>query len=112
MNTLASLVQSVPDLDAATAVYRAWLGVEPHTTTPYYVGFNAGGTEFGLSPARAGDPVSPVPYLSVDDIEEALARAVAAGAVHRFGPQPVGGGTTIATVTDPSGAVLGLIHHE
>lgn len=111
MNTLASLVQSVPDLDAATALYRAWLGVEPHTTTPYYVGFNAVGMEFGLAPAREGDPASPVPYIAVDDIEAALAEVVAAGGTRRSGPQDVGGGTTIATVTDAGGAVLGLIHH-
>lgn len=109
MNTLASLVQSVPDLDAATTLYRAWLGVEPHTTAPYYVGFNADGMEFGLAPARDGDPASPVPYIGVDDIEAALARVVAAGGTHRFGPQDVGGGTTIASFTDAAGAVLGLI---
>lgn len=109
MNTLASLVQSVPDLEASTALYAAWLGVEPHTTTPYYVGFNASGMEFGLAPAREGDPAAPVPYVAVENIEAALAAVVAAGGKHRSGPQDVGGGTTIATVTDASGAVLGLI---
>lgn len=111
MNALASLVQSVSDLERATALYRAWLGVEPHTATPYYVGFNASGMEFGLAPAQPGDPAAPVPYVAVDDIQAALAAVVEAGGSHRTGPQEVGGGTTIATVTDAGGAVLGLIHH-
>lgn len=110
MNTLASIVQSVPDLDAATTLYRSWLGVDPHTTTPHYVGFNLAGMEFGLNPARDGDSTAPVAYIGVDDIEAALTAVIDAGGTHRFGPQDVGGGTTIATVTDAAGAVLGLIH--
>ena len=35
----------------------------------------------------------------------------AAGATLKQAPTEVGGGTTIATVTDQDGATLGLIHH-
>jgi predicted enzyme related to lactoylglutathione lyase len=115
MNTVATLVQSVSDLDAATALYRALLGTEPHTTTPYYVGFavsdSAGnGFEIGLNPAGPDGATAPIPYVGVEDIEAAVAAVTAAGATLKEAPHAVGGGTTIATVTDPDGAVLGLIH--
>ena len=41
--TIQSLVIPVSDLDAAKAVYTALLG-DPHTDTPYYVGYNVGGS--------------------------------------------------------------------
>jgi len=115
MNTIATLVQNVSDLDAATTLWRALLGTEPHTTTPYYVGFavpigEGAGLEIGLAPAGPDGPTAPVPFAAVDDIEAALAALTAAGARPKQAPTEVGGGTTIATVTDQDGATLGLIH--
>jgi predicted enzyme related to lactoylglutathione lyase len=111
MNTVASLVQSVSDLDAATTLWRALLDTEPHTTTPYYVGFNTGGLEIGLAPAGHDGPGVPVAYVAVDDLDQAVAALIEAGATLNQAPHEVGGGTSIATVTDRDGAVLGLIHH-
>lgn len=111
MNTIATLVQNVSDLDAATTVWRALLGTDPHTTTPYYVGFNVGGLEVGLAPAGPDGPTAPVPYSGVEDIAAAVDAMTAAGATLKQAPTEVGGGTTIATVTDQDGATLGLIHH-
>lgn len=115
MNAIATLVQNVSDLDAATTLWRALLGTEPHTTTPYYVGFTASGPsgsglEVGLSPAGHDGPTAPVPFAAVEDIEAAVATLTAAGATLKQAPTEVGGGTTIATVTDQDGATLGLIH--
>jgi predicted enzyme related to lactoylglutathione lyase len=110
MNTIATLVQNVSDLESATTVWRTLLGTEPHTTTAYYVGFNVGGLEIGLAPAGTAAPGAPVPFAAVEDIDAALAAMVAAGATVRQEPTEVGGGTTIATVTDNDGATLGLIH--
>lgn len=111
MNTIATLVQNVSDLDTATTLWRTMLATEPHTTTPYYVGFHVGGLEIGLAPAGPDGTGAPVPFTGVADIEAALAAMVEAGATVKQQPTEVGGGTTIATVTDRDGAVLGLIHH-
>jgi len=115
MNTIATLVQNVSDLDAATTLWRALLDTEPHTTTPYYVGFNVGGLEIGLAPANPAGPAAPgapVPFAGVEDIEAGVAALLAAGATLAQAPTAVGGGTTIATVTDADGATLGLIHRQ
>jgi hypothetical protein len=44
MNTLASIVYNVHNLDTAKAVQTALLGVGPHTETPYYVNDPDGNT--------------------------------------------------------------------
>jgi lactoylglutathione lyase len=48
--TVSSIVIPVKDVATATAFYRTVFGAEPHTDTPYYVGFNLDGLEIGLNP--------------------------------------------------------------
>ena len=110
MNTIATLVQNVSDLDAATTLWRTMLDTEPHTTTAYYVGFNVGGLEIGLAPAGPDGPGAPVPFTGVADLDAAVAAMTGVGATLTQQPTEVGGGTTIATVTDRDGPVLALIH--
>ena len=43
--TLANINFPVTDLDAAKKAFGALLGVEPHTDTPYYVGYTVGGND-------------------------------------------------------------------
>jgi predicted enzyme related to lactoylglutathione lyase len=113
MNSLASVVYTVNDLEAAKAVHTALLGVEPHTDQPYYVGYNVDGFEIALVPQRDGESSnSPVAFVHVPDLEAALAEVQKAGASVVSGPQDVGGGTRTATVTDAGGNTLGLIHHS
>ncbi len=110
MNTLQSIVHPVRSLDAAKAVHAALLGIEPHTDESYYVGFNVGGVEIGLDPKGHEKGLNaPVPYIRVADLDTALAEVLEAGATTSGGPQDVGGGTRIATVTDADGNALGLI---
>ena len=110
MNTLQSIVHPVRDLGAAKAVHTALLGTEPHTDQPFYVGFNVGGVEIGLDPhGHEKGLTAPVPYIQVPDLEAALIAVQEAGAGLAGGPQDVGGGTRIATVTDADGNTLGLI---
>jgi predicted enzyme related to lactoylglutathione lyase len=52
---------------------------------------------------------SPVAYWHVQDIEAKLAEVTAAGATLKEAAREVGGGRIVATFTDPSGNVLGLI---
>lgn len=49
--------------------------------------------------------------MLVEDVEAALTELQAAGATLRGEPKDVGGGL-IATVTDPSGNVLGLMQRS
>jgi catechol 2,3-dioxygenase-like lactoylglutathione lyase family enzyme len=49
-----TIVIPAPDLAATTAFYRTAWGTEPHTETPYYVGFNLDGREIGLNPRANG----------------------------------------------------------
>ena len=113
MNTLHSIVHPVRDLDAAKAIQTALLGTGPHTDEPYYVGFDVGGVEIGLDPhGHQKGLTAPVPYFLVADLDAAVAEVLEAGATLAGEPQSVGGGTRIATVTDPDGNRLGLIQRD
>ena len=110
MNTFDNIVYTVSDLDAAKTIHRALLNTEPHTDQPYYVGFNVGGVEIGLNPhGHQQGMTAPVPMIHVADIDAALIELQKAGATLAGAPRDVGGGTRIATVTDPDGNTLGLI---
>ncbi|WP_051733395.1 VOC family protein [Kitasatospora phosalacinea] len=107
---LRTVIHPAGDLAAAKAWWSSVLGVEPYFDEPFYVGFNVGGYELGLDPN--GDPaVGPVSYWGVRDVDAAVARFAAAGAVVREQVQEVGGGIRVGTVIEPSGAVVGLIEN-
>ncbi|GAA0958452.1 VOC family protein [Actinocorallia libanotica] len=107
---IKTVLHPVSDLAKAKAVYAALLGIPPQTDSPYYVGFEAGDQHIGLVPG--GGPqgmTSPVAYWHVTDIEAKIAELTAAGATVKEAAHEVGGGRTVATVTDPDGNVLGLL---
>ncbi|WP_244305232.1 VOC family protein [Kitasatospora cheerisanensis] len=104
------MIYPAPDLAAAKTWWSSVLGIEPYFDEPFYVGFNVGGYELALDPN--GDPaVGPVTYWGVRDVDAALKWVVAAGATVRAEVQEVGGGIRVATVVEPSGAVVGLIEN-
>ncbi len=108
---IKTVLHPVSDLAAAKPVYAALLGMQPQTDESYYVGFEAGGQHIGLVPG--GEPqgmTSPVAFWHVPDIEAKLAEVTAAGATIKEPAHDVGGGRLVATVTDPDGNVLGLLH--
>jgi predicted enzyme related to lactoylglutathione lyase len=109
MNTFDNIVYTVSDLAVAKAIHAALVDTQPHTDEPYYVGFNVAGVEVGLAPRSADGQPTPVAHIRVPDLDAALARVQRAGAVLVQAPRDVGGGTLIATVSDPDGTVLGLI---
>ena len=105
-----TIVLPTPDLDAATAFYRAAWGAEPHTETPYYVGFNLDGQEIGLNPQGERDGMTgPVVYWMTDDLEAKVAAVEAAGGTVVRPVTAVGGGTSLALLTDPAGNQVGFI---
>lgn len=100
----------VTDLDAATAFDTTAWGVEPHTVTPYYVGFNLDGQEIGLNPNGAAQGMTgTVVYWATDDLTGKVAEVEAAGGAVVFPVTEVGGGTSLAIVTDPAGNQVGFI---
>ena len=111
MNHVENIVYTVNDIATAKAIHGALLDVEPHTDQPYYVGFNVGGFEIGLTPRADGASVGPVAHICVADLETALAEVELVGATIASEPRQVAPGTRVATITDPDGTVLGLIEH-
>ncbi|WP_322919367.1 VOC family protein [Nocardioides renjunii] len=105
-----SIVIPVDDLATATAFYTTAFGVEPHTDTPYYVGFSVGGQEIGLNPQGAADQMTgPVVYWDTDDLAAKVAEVEAAGGTVVRPVSEVGGGTSLALLTDPAGNQVGFI---
>lgn len=105
---------TAPDLGAAKAWYAQVLGIEPYFDEPFYVGFDVGGFELGITPDAAAAAVRPeagVAYWGVADAGSAYARLLALGAADFEPIQDVGGGVKIGAVRDPFGNVLGVIEN-
>ncbi|HET6509995.1 MAG TPA: VOC family protein [Baekduia sp.] len=109
MNTFDNVVYTVGDLAAAKRIHTTLLGTEPHTDSPYYVGYHVDGVEIGLAPASPDASKQPVAHIRVADLDATLADVQKAGATLLDAPRDVGGGTLVATIGDPDGTVLGLI---
>jgi predicted enzyme related to lactoylglutathione lyase len=106
---IQTLVIPTTDPDAAKALLSVLAG-QPHTDEAYYVGWNVNGFEIGLNPnGHAGGMTGPINYWQTDDITKTVAELIDAGATAGQAPTEVGGGTTIATVSDGDGNVIGLI---
>ncbi len=107
---LRTVIYPSPDLDAAKGWWTELLGVEPYFDQPFYVGFEIAGYELGLLPdAYPADGA--LTYWAVDDVDAAVAEAVAQGAQVHVPAADVGDGIVTATVRTPAGAILGLIRN-
>lgn len=121
----ATLTFYADDLAAAQEWYTELLGVPayyafpPPPATPAYVEFRVGddGDELGLVDRRyapAGLPESAggaVMHWHVDDLSGTLAKLLEIGAIE-YGPVTQrGSGFTTASVVDPFGNVLGIMHN-
>jgi predicted enzyme related to lactoylglutathione lyase len=112
------------DVEAATRWYADLLGVEPYFVRPVegppaYVEFRIGDSqdELGLKDRRyapadaAHGPGGVVMYWHVDDIEATFQKLLSMGAKEY---QPItdrGEGFVTASVVDPFGNVLGIMHN-
>ena len=114
MPGLRTLIFDVADLDAAKKFYAEVLGKKPYFDEPFYVGFDVGGYELGLTPAEGAQQPgagSATGYLHADDVDATVSRLLSLGAQVRQAPQDVGGGIRSASVIDPFGNVLGFINN-
>lgn len=107
MPAFSSLVIPVTDLEAAKAVYGTALGVEPHTDTPYYVGYNVDGFEVALAPKQDADATT-VAYVDHPDMAEAVSALTGAGATVIQEPTQVAPEAFIAVLADGDGNRFGI----
>jgi predicted enzyme related to lactoylglutathione lyase len=110
---LRTVIYPTPDLARAKAWYARAFAVAPYFDEPFYVGFNIGGFELGLVPdgPASARPAGVVAYWGVPDVGAAFAELVGLGAGAHEVPKDVGGGITAASVLDPFGNLIGLIHN-
>ena len=107
---LRTVIYPAPDLAAAKAVFTEVLGVAPYFDEPFYVGFEVGGYELGLSP-DADPAAGPITYWGTAELEAAVARITPAAVSMPEPVHDVGEGIKVATVELPGGFRLGLIEH-
>jgi predicted enzyme related to lactoylglutathione lyase len=99
------------DLDAAKKWYIDVLGEVPYFDQPFYVGFNVGGFELGITPDTVPPAQSATVYWGVGDAAKSYARLLAMGAKDFEPVQDVGGGVRIGAVRDPFGNIFGIVEN-
>jgi predicted enzyme related to lactoylglutathione lyase len=110
---LRTVIYNPGDMDKAKAWYKELLGFDPYFDQPFYVGFNVGGYELGLS-IGAGKPAQDAgvtAYWGVADIQAAHKRLLDMGAKPGGAIEDVGDGIMVATVIDPFGNMVGIIQN-
>jgi predicted enzyme related to lactoylglutathione lyase len=108
MNDVSLIIYPASDVPKATRFFATLLGVEPYADNPYYVGFRTGETEIGLVPKAAHGEAGALAYVTVEDINAALATLLAAGAQRVQDVRDVANGLLVATIKDLDGTVIGL----
>ena len=79
---LRTAIYHTPDIAAGKLWYTKVLGFPPYFDQPFYVGFNVGGYELGLSPdGRANPPYGA--YWGVKDIKSRATRGCSSSAPRR-----------------------------
>jgi predicted enzyme related to lactoylglutathione lyase len=107
---LRTIIYPAPDLAAAKAWFSRVVGAPPYFDEPFYVGFEVGGYELGLSPAA--DPADgPVTYWGVENADAAYASLLEQGASAHGPIQDVGQGIRVGSVREPAGSLVGVIEN-
>ena len=122
---ISTVVYQTTDLDAAKRWYAALLGVEPYFDREAYAEFRIGDyqSELGLldtsflpdlrdvGDAAPTGPSGVIAYWHVDDITATLDYLLANGATQLDAPRDFGEGFIGASVVDPFGNILGIMHN-
>ncbi|EHR61495.1 VOC family protein [Saccharomonospora cyanea] len=120
---LSTVVFQADDLDAAREWYTDVLGVEPYFVRPLqgptaYLEYRLGDLQHELgiiARAHAPHPAPPHPagavtYWHVDNVRKTYDTLLAKGATEHEAPVDREAGFVTASVTDPFGNILGLMH--
>ena len=108
---LRTVIYGAKDIEQVKAWYSAVLGQQPYFDQPFYVGFNVGGYELGLSPNATPGSTGPVAYWGVPNADAAYQQLLTLGAHEREPIEDVGDGIRIGSVIDPFGNTLGVIEN-
>lgn len=111
---LRTVIYGVSDIARAKAWYSQALGMAPYFDEPFYVGFNVGGYELGLNPnvsPNSAENAGVVAYWGVEDIAAEFKRLLEIGGKEHSAIQDAGDGIQVATLLDPFGNIIGLIHN-
>lgn len=95
------------------------MGIEPYYERPGYAEFRLGDYrhELGLIDSRyapdgsGSGPAGAVAYWHVDDVATTLEKLLSMGAEEYEAPMDRGEGFTTASVVDPFGNILGIMHN-
>ena len=104
-----TIIYPVKDIMQAKTLFRKFLGGEPYSDQPYYVGFKIGDQDIGLVPNNPEAGMTA--FFHVDDIKNSLQILVDAGAEIIQDIKNVGGGRLIASVKDKDSNIIGLIQN-
>ena len=104
-----TILYPVRDMTQAKTLFRKFLGVEPYSDQPYYVGFKIGDQDIGLVPNNPEAAMTA--FYHVADIKNSLQILVDAGATIIQDVKNVGGGRLIASVKDKDSNIIGLIQN-
>jgi len=117
---IATISLWATDHQAAVQWYSELLGTTPYFERPGYAEFRIGDyqTEVGIIDRNYAPhltfpegPAGVVLYWHVDDVQETLKHVLAMGAKELEALQDRGSGFVTATVVDPYGNILGLMHN-
>ena|SRR5205809_7019118 len=108
-NGIKTIIYPCKDVTQAKTIFRKFLGVEPYSDQPYYVGFKIGDQDIGLVPN--GHQAGMTAYYHVDDINKSFQILLDAGVELIQEIKNVGGGRLIASVKDNGSNIIGLIQN-
>jgi catechol 2,3-dioxygenase-like lactoylglutathione lyase family enzyme len=120
---LTTIAYQTSDLEAARRWYTEVLGIEPYFARAEYVEFRVGDYEheLGLLDSKylpdlggghaSGAPGGAIAYWHVDDARASYDRLIGLGATPHQPPRDFGENFVGATVVDPFGNILGIMHN-
>jgi predicted enzyme related to lactoylglutathione lyase len=112
---LRTVKYSAKDLAEAKRWYIEVTGITPYFDEPFYVGFNVGGYELGITPDSNAAPrraEAGIVYWGVTNADSAWTRLIGLGATPNEPIQDVGEGIRIGSLHDPFGNLLGIIENR
>ena len=108
MQDVSLIIYSATDMTAAKRFFRELTGGDPYVDSPQYTGYKNGSVEIGLVPKRGNGASGGLAYWDVEDIAASLKALTDAGGTIEQDVTDVGYGLLVASVREPSGAVVGL----
>jgi predicted enzyme related to lactoylglutathione lyase len=108
LKDVALILYRAADLEKSKQFFRELIGSDPYVDSPQYVGYKNGDIEIGLVQQDMGASPGGLAYWPVDDIEASIKALVDAGGTVVQEVRNVGYGLLVASVKDPSGAIVGL----